>query len=634
MLFLQAIVVILLLAVCTFAPGFFFIRRLRWTAMEQLCSAVALSLMLLWLSAWALYLMGAPAWAGYAITAACIGAAAASFGDLRRLLRIARVRRVLVGFVFLLGWTLLALCIIRVYNGASWKSDWLEHFQRTLFFAQHFPKETPIFGDYLLPARPPAQNVLAAFFLTQTADRFELFQIVFAYLNLLVFLPCCLALPMLARSRRWAVLPLVALFAASPVAMQNATYVWTKMLTAFFVILATLLYVRGWRRDDAGRIRFAFLCLAMGLLTHYSAGPYIVVLGLHYLVVVLPKRSEKWKELALIAISSGALIATWIGWSLAVYGTKATFASNSSVTLSQSQKGSNLEKIVGNMWDSLVPHVLRDSSLVRFFDQPNALASLRDNIFLTYQVQLIFTMGLIGGPLVLWLLWRGFRRPRTPAATRRFWVLMIGASVVIGLSVVGERDYYGTAHLTLLPLELLGLTLLASRFRQGRILAMLLIAGCVIDFSLGVFLHLRVQHLENTAEHTYFSGPSVINGQVVVAPSPEGLSGYASDNWLRKHQLANAQRWRGELLNVQAEGKPQVMAMLDQLTTDDPRLFKGWYARHGGEVEYLGDHFGTSDIPSIVLGIVFAGLMWKLWTNLPAVRKQAVAPAPVKRKKR
>jgi hypothetical protein len=632
-LLIRAIAVTLLLVVCTFSPGFLFVRRLRWPAMEKMCGAVALSLMLLWLCAWAIYLTGAPASATYAVSAACIGAAVASFADVRRLFRIARVRRAAAGFAFLFAWTLLALCIIRVYNGASWKSDWLEHFQRTLFFAQHFPKDTPIFGDYVLPARPPAQNVLAGFFLSQTAERFELFQIVFAYLNLFAFLPCCLALPMLARSRRYGILPLVALFAASPIAMQNATYTWTKMLTAFFVILATVLYVKGWRRGDAGRIRFAFACLAMGMLTHYSAGPYILVFGLHYLVVVLPQRSEKWKELALITLSSGALIVTWFGWSNAVYGAKPTFASNTSITLSQTYKGGTLEKIAGNMWDSLVPHVLRDASLWHFYDQPNTMAALRDNIFLTYQVQIIFTMGLIGGPLVLWLLWRGLRRD-APVDTRQFWAWVIGASMVIGLSVVGERDYYGTAHLTLLPVQLLGLTLLASRFRQSRVLAMLLVIGCAIDFSLGVLLHLRVEHLENTPAHTYFSGPSVMNGQVVVAPSPEGLSGYASDNWLRKHQLANAQRWRGELMNVQAEGKPQVMAMLDQLTTEDARLFKGWYGRHGGEVDFIGDHFGTSEIPSAILAIVFAGLMWKLWISVPVAQKKTVMPAPMKRKKR
>ena len=42
-------------------------------------------------------------------------------------------------------------------------------------------------------------NVLAAFFLGLTQDRFEIFQFVFVFLNLLVFLPCCLAMPMLGR---------------------------------------------------------------------------------------------------------------------------------------------------------------------------------------------------------------------------------------------------------------------------------------------------------------------------------------------------------------------------------------------------------------------------------------------------
>ena len=59
--------------------------------------------------------------------------------------------------------------IIRNYSGALWSGDWLEHFQRSLFFLHHFPKDTPIYGEYLLPARPPMMNVLAAFFLGRHA---------------------------------------------------------------------------------------------------------------------------------------------------------------------------------------------------------------------------------------------------------------------------------------------------------------------------------------------------------------------------------------------------------------------------------------------------------------------------------
>ena len=85
-------------------------------------------------------------------------------------------------------------------------------------------------------------NVLGAFFLGQAGDRFEVFQFVFVFLNLLPFLACCLLMPALAGRRKrlgkWAVLPLAGIFAMSPLIMENATYTWTKALAAFFVILA------------------------------------------------------------------------------------------------------------------------------------------------------------------------------------------------------------------------------------------------------------------------------------------------------------------------------------------------------------------------------------------------------------
>src|SRR5258708_5130978 len=166
--------------------------------MEKLCGSIALSLIFLWLAAWTIYLCGIGPGAYYAVSAICLVLGILSFPDLRKLLATVRVRQALIGFAFLFAWTLVALAIIRVYSGARWSGDWLEHFQRPLFFLHRFPLDTEVFGNYKLPARPPADNVLAAFFLGQVADRFELFQIVFAFLNLLAFLPCCLVLPLFA----------------------------------------------------------------------------------------------------------------------------------------------------------------------------------------------------------------------------------------------------------------------------------------------------------------------------------------------------------------------------------------------------------------------------------------------------
>jgi hypothetical protein len=355
-----------------------------------------------------------------------------------------------------------------------------------------------------------------------------------------------------------------------------------------------------------------------------------VFFAAHYLIAVFPRQPAKWKEITIVAGACSLLLATWFGWSIAAYGIQTTVASNTSITASQGYQGSNLGKIAGNIVDSFVPHVFRGDALVHFFDQPNHTGFLRDNIFVAYQVQLLLTMGIIGGPLVLWLVFKTFRAPWRRTSERAFWVLLIAATVLIGLAVVGERDQFGSAHLTLLPIELLGLTWLATAFYRRRTVAVLLIAGCAIDFALGVFLHLRVEHLENAPERVMYSGPVVANGQVVLIPTPDALSDASRENWSRKHQLANSLQWKRELEANPAPiaGKAEAVAMLDGMIADDAKLFRGWYARHGGEIEYLGDHFGDSDVTSALLVVLCAGLLWKMSREIPALR----VLAPVKRK--
>ena len=636
-LLLQLLLTLILLAVCSFAPGFLFVRRLRWSGLEKLCGSVALSLVLLWLAAWGIYILAQPA-LYYGLAAACGVAAIVVARDALRLFRGLRVRRAVAGYAFLLAWTLLVLAIIRNYSGALWSGDWLEHFQRTLFFLRPFAKDSPIFGLYLLPARPPMMNVLAAFFLAVTQDRFEIFQFIFVFLNLLVFLPCCLAIPVLVRVRKFSLLPLIGIFAMNPVVMQNATYTWTKLLTAFFVVLAVCLYLSGWRKRDSVRLTGAFVSLAAGLLVHYSAGPYCVFFALHYLLVLFRARPAKWKELAAIAILCGFLLFTWFGWSLAEYGVKPTFASNTSLTPQTQYQGSNLAKIAGNVLDSIVPRIAYSPSLVHVFDQPYTPAMVRDNVFLFYQTNLIFSMGLIGGPLVVWFVIAAFRSGKGLGSERNFWLMLIGLSLLIGLAVVGERDYSGVAHLTLVPLELLGLTLLSARFFSRRLVAYLIIAGCAIDFSLGIFFHVRIQHLDNTAQHTYFTGLSYDRGQFVIgAPGPESLNISAWRNWLGKHQMAYCEKWlaMGESYR---RGDPAVEAARADLRTaiaeqmkEDGTVWHGWYARHGGEIELIGDHFG-GDAASVLLVLVAIGLLSKMallakTTTLPAPRLIAAAAA-------
>jgi hypothetical protein len=622
MLLLELILCLGLLAVCAFTPGFFLVRHFRWNPLEKLCASIGLSLLLLFLASWLVYLVtsGTPRLPFWCISAACLALGIAARQDIARLFRVRQVRHAVGAFGFLLLWTLLILGLIRSYSGGAWFGDWLEHFQRSLFFLHHFPLRTVLLGDYALPARPPMANILAAFLLAQTEDRFEIFQLVFVFLNLLVFLPCCLIMPALAGPRPRRILPLLCLFALNPVVIQNATYTWTKLFAAFYVVLALGLYLAGWRKKGKWRIAAAFLALTAGMLAHYSAAPYLLLLAGHYLFFLFPSRPRKWREIASIAGISALPLLAWLGWSIVTYGVNDTFASNTTVTSTRQYQGDPAGKFFGNLFDSLVPAVLRDPSVVQTFNQPNRAGALRDNAFAFYQPNLIFGMGLVGGPLVLSFLYAAWERRKNSGPEGRFWLGFLPCCILAGILVVGERDPLGDSHLVLLSLEVMGLALLAGRMPLRRTLAAALIAGCVIDFSLGIALQAQVENLENTPKETVFSGLTATAGTYRVGdPGPHSLSVTAGRNWFRKHQYELCKQWLAQLapyLEKDAAAQPLARDLRSQLA-EDRTAWDGWYSRHNGSVQFLGDHLASSPARSGVMAgvllVFFGALLRKLW---------------------
>ena len=630
-----------LLALCGFAPGFYLLRRLRWRPMEKLCGSVGLSLALIYLASWIIFCLGPSDGRIHplpyaAVTLACAILAVAARKDAARLWHAPAVRRAVYGYAFLFAWTLAMLAGIRTYSGASWTSDWLEHFQRSLYFLYRFPASTGIMGHYALPARPPMMNVVAAFFLAQTGDRFENLQVIFAFLNLLPFLACCQLLPRLAGRRRARVLPLVVLFALNPVVMEAATYTWTKAFAAFYILLAVHFYLAAWRRQDSPRMAAAFLALAAATLVHYSAGPYVVFFTLHYLLVVFRRRPAKWREVAAIAALCGLFLATWFGWSIHTFGAHQTFASHTSVTTSQQYAGHNLEKIAGNLADTIVPAALRDPGLLDAFQQPNRLGKLRDDFFISYQTNLLLMIGLAGGLVAAWMYWRALRTPRTPAPIRWFWAVMIPFCFVLGVASTGERDYFGLAHLTLLPIAFLGLTLVAGAMLSRRLLAAVVLCGCALDFASGVWLQVQIEGMENTPSQTLFRGVEFRGaGASVGAPGPDSLSQSAWTNWFQKHEYQMAGQWLAAMLERGsrdagfAARARSVTATLAAWKDEDRLLWHGWFSRHGGGVTYLGDHFGESG-GAAVEWLLVAGMLGMMAAMIRELQRQGPRAAPAR----
>jgi hypothetical protein len=421
-------------------------------------------------------------------------------------------------------------------------------------------------------------------------------------------------MPALVGPRRTFVWPLVALFALNPVVMQNSTYTWTKAFTAFYVILGLWFYLAAWRKKDMLRMTVAFAALSVGLLVHYSAAPYGLFLTIHYLFRLFPKRPRRWLEITSIVLVCGVVLATWFGWSIADFGTRTTFASNSSVVSSQRYPGDNVGKMASNLVDSILPVVLRDASLLDNFKFQGLLGNVRDDAFIFYQTNLIFSMGVIGGPLILWLLYGVLRKGSRPASQRSFWLALIPFCIVAGIASVGERDPLGTAHLTLLPMEVLGLSLLAATFPLRRALLALVVAGCLIDFSFGIFLHARIEGLENTSQKTIFPSLIVASGkQPNPVPTSDSLSEMAWTNWLLKHQYSQIEDVARSPFADSIFGP----AKMQESLRGDEVFWHGWYARHNGSIEFLGDHTaGKSGIGATILAGILAvlafGLAWLL----------------------
>jgi hypothetical protein len=261
---------------------------------------------------------------------------------------------------------------------------------------------------------------------------------------------------------------------------------------------------------------------------------------------------------------------------------------------------------------------------MHFFDQPNVAGYVRDNSFIIYQATLVVAMGIFGGPLVVWFLIRALRRSR--GAVRNFWLALIAFSVVVGILVVGERDHFGVAHLTLLAMFAIGLALLATRFGSSRGVALAIVAGCAIDFGLGVFLQARVEHLENTPEDTVFSGLTLSNAGIeIAAPRAGSLYSAAWGNWFRKHQYALSRQWASDLAAFRPNdptlepSKAALRPTLDKVLAEEESIWHGWYRNHGGEIVFFGDHFGSGDLTSALLVLLAVALLWKMSRLVPRV---------------
>src|SRR4051794_1137066 len=134
----RALLVLPLSLVFSIGPGFFFVRRFRWGPLEKLTGSIALSLILLFALTFAAYLVGLSRPAYYVIGIALGTLTVASIRDAVAFARQRAARQTVLAFALLLAWTLALQSLIRHYSGGDWCCDWLEHYQRSVFFVERW----------------------------------------------------------------------------------------------------------------------------------------------------------------------------------------------------------------------------------------------------------------------------------------------------------------------------------------------------------------------------------------------------------------------------------------------------------------------------------------------------------------
>lgn len=480
--------------------GLAFGAGIRRPAVEAFTLGVCLALATVFLAGFGTYVTHLPTGVWWCLPVAVLVGLARRRRAAAALLRDPGLRSALIAWAVLALWSFGLLACVGSYSGGHWAGDWVEHYERADFFRVAGPPDQRFLaGSYTLAARPPFTNVVTGVVLRLGGGGFAEFQILNALLGGLVIFPLTLLAGRWAGPGRALVPWLLPLLLVNPMVAQNLAFAWTKLPTAFWILCACFFLLRGLLDADAPRERLiGFALLAVAMLNHYSAGPWILV---WVLVYALRRRDfwatpAFWKETGRHAVIAVCILGVWAGWATAQFGWQGAFQENTSA------QGAALRGAADWWRDTrastiatLVPHPFRavESAVP---PQSSAAGRLRDYAFHFYQTSLPGMCGLVACaafPLLLAAPGSVLRRDPVRVAA---WGAVVILLVALIAAVHPWGDALGLAQIGLQALALLGLAWLTARLPATTPgIRALFAALAAIDLALGIVLHFGLQTL-------------------------------------------------------------------------------------------------------------------------------------------
>jgi hypothetical protein len=495
-------------------------RRLRLAPQDRLVAVAFTGLVLLGLGGQLLHMAGLAPGAWMVLALAATAGWSQRWREVAAWWRWAPSRTLLRLWFIVAAGSLGALALVRTYSGGDWIGDWVGHYHRAHYFLHQNPAELWIFALDPFTARPPLLNLATSALMAQGDDSFAAYQVYTTLISSLVVLPLGrLVIAAGGRRRALALVPLLLL--VNPLFMQNATYSWTKLGAAGFVLAGAWFFRRGMSGKTVGGVtssrgidpggegtpgyissqlnrsgKYWTLCglaFSAAVLAHYSSAPYALaaVAAYGWLHRARWKAAAFWTGSLRIALPAVALGLTWIGWAIARQGLAATFTANTSVQQAgQLTAAEQARNFLLNLEHTLLPPPWPGSDMA-FLQHGDGLTTLRDHVFVFTQTSLPGMAGFGGLVVLLWLL----ARKRDAARTWLPGAGLLAAVIVVGVAVHPARMRWGAGHICLQPLAL-GFAALAIAAVPALppLVRRLAVLGWLVDAVLGVGLHLAIEH--------------------------------------------------------------------------------------------------------------------------------------------
>jgi hypothetical protein len=233
-----------------------------------------------------------------------------------------------------------------------------------------------------------------------------------------------------------------------------------------------------------------------------------------------------------MGVGGTGLFGTWIAASLAVLGAGETFTSSTTAqSLSSSSPASAVGRALANLVYAVVPYPLRmfpeEIAGALQLQQSSTVGLLRDYFLCACGGNVFLSMGCVGGVIVLCLLIGDLRRLAAgDRAAAWFWAVFVVGSSLVGIAAHPTIVLSGGAwNVCGQSLTYIGLAYLAARFSTLRVYwRVLALAGCALDFTLGIFAQARLDNLTVRFGDTVNGMVQVLSSGGVDTLSPWALS--------------------------------------------------------------------------------------------------------------